>query len=103
MSKQDCNKLFFKNTFFKCNIDYAMAYFFFIISNSFLWILLLANPFNINFVYNKTFIIFISCITWFFITTILSRLFCVKTETTTITDNKLLLQNKHDKTTVILV
>ena len=65
---------FFSNPFCKNSLNYWMAWFFFILSNSFFMIIIFVNPFKFYFYDNVVKLILFSAS--LFITSILSRFIC---------------------------
>ena len=62
---------------FKCNVNYAVSYFYFILSNVFLYFVLFYNIFNIDFKENKASIQFILFVFAEFIILVISRCICI--------------------------
>ena len=65
---------FFSNPFCKNTLNYWMAWFFFILANSFFMIIIFVNPFKLN--YSDNVVKFILSCASLFITSILSRFIC---------------------------
>jgi hypothetical protein len=67
---------FFHKPCCECNLDYIMAWIFFVLSNAFLGYIVWVNPIGIDYTPNVKSIKFILSCAYFFLVSLITRCFC---------------------------
>ena len=68
--------LFFTKPLCQCNLDYGIAWFFFVLGNGFFWGMIWMNPINLDYGDNVNTIKFIFSCATFFIISLFTRIMC---------------------------
>ena len=68
--------LFFTKPLCQCNLDYGIAWFFFVLGNGFFWGMIWINPINLDYGDNINTIKFIFSCATFFIISLFTRIMC---------------------------